>query len=183
MSTSEFITYKLRFWLVPIMLVALILTWLTNYFLDADPVMSTTAFILTLILTPGLCALGVGLGARFPRFETENLAQVPTGYGGLIFMVTSSLSLLLIIGLSAWPVVRYLRIKHRMLLIGLSDAILIPLMAILVLLLTWQLWRRPFILGRSALEIYDEEAKSLDVSEEELDNKPKYFRFRKGKGV
>jgi ABC-2 type transport system permease protein len=179
MSTGDFITYKLRFWLVPIMFVALILTYLTNRFLDADPVMGTTAFVLTLLLTPGLCSLGVGLGARFPRFETENLAQVPTGYGGLIFMVASSLSLMLIIGLSAWPVVRYLRIKRGLLTIGLKEGVLIPTLALLVLLLTWHLWRRPYKIGRAALEIYDEETKTLDLTEEELENKPKNYRFKK----
>jgi ABC-2 type transport system permease protein len=165
MSTGDFINHKLRFWLLPIMMVALVLTYLTNRFLDADPVMSATAFILTLILTPGLCSLGVGLGARFPRFETENLAQVPTGYGGLIFMVTSSLSLMLLVALSAWPVVRYIRIKRRMLAMGLTEGILIPLMAVLVLILAWQLWRRPNKMGREALEVYDEDASGPDAPE------------------
>jgi ABC-2 type transport system permease protein len=163
MPVRDFISAKLRFWLCPIMAVALLLTYLTNKFLDADPVMSATAFVLTILLTPGLCALGVGLGSRFPRFETENLAQVPTGYGGLIFMVSSSLSLLLIIGLSSWPVVRYLRIRRSMSHWGLLEGILIPLMAILVLVLIWTLWRRPLKIGRAALEIYDEETRSLDL--------------------
>ncbi|MDR1656949.1 MAG: hypothetical protein LBT47_05265 [Deltaproteobacteria bacterium] len=162
MSSGEFIKYKLYFWMTPIMVVAMFLTWLTNRFLDADPVMSLTAFVLTIILTPGLCSLGVGLGARFPRFETENLAQVPTGYGGLIFMVTSSLSLLLLIGLSAWPVVRYLRITRRMTGWGLKEKFLIPLMAFLVLYLAWQLWKRPYRMGRAALEVYDEDTKSFE---------------------
>ncbi|MDR1308394.1 MAG: hypothetical protein LBL95_00555 [Deltaproteobacteria bacterium] len=174
MSTGEFVNYKLRFWLVPIMGVALVLTWLTNRFLDADPVMSATAFVLTLLLTPGLCSLGVGLGARFPRFETENLAQVPTGYGGLIFMVSSSISLMLLIGLSAWPVVRYLRIKRRMLGWGPLEGTLIPLMAILVLILAWQLWRRPNRMGREALEVYDEDARvPEDLRAGEMEDRPK----------
>jgi ABC-2 type transport system permease protein len=164
LSTGDFMRFKLRFWLVPILIVALALTYLTNQFLNAAPVMAVTAFTLTLLLTPGLCALGVGLGARFPRFETENLAQVPTGYGGLIFMVSASLSLLLIIGLSAWPVVSYIRIRRRALEWGLKEEILIPIMAVLVLILVWQLWRRPFRIGREALEIYDEETRDLDVA-------------------
>jgi ABC-2 type transport system permease protein len=162
LATGDFMRCKLKFWLVPIMVVALILTYLTNRFLNAVPVMSVTAFTLTLLLTPGLCALAVGLGARFPRFETENLAQVPTGYGGLIFMVSSSVSLLLIIGLSIWPVVSYLRIRRRALAWGLKEEILIPVMAILVLVLAWQLWRRPFRIGRESLEVYDEEIKATD---------------------
>jgi ABC-2 type transport system permease protein len=165
MATGDFMKYKLRFWLVPIMAVALVLTYLTNRFLDADIVMSITAFTLTILLTPGLCSLGVGLGARFPRFETENLAQVPTGYGGLIFMVSSSISLLLLIGLSAWPVVRYLRFRRRMTSLGTIETILIILMAILVLVLAWQLWKRPFRLGRLSLEVYDEDARNLKSPE------------------
>ncbi|MDR3204787.1 MAG: hypothetical protein LBV23_08595 [Deltaproteobacteria bacterium] len=161
MSTSDFIRHKLIFWLTPIMGVALFLTYLTSRFLDADPVMSATAFALTVILTPGLCSLGVGLGARFPRFETENLAQVPTGYGGLIFMVSSSLSLLALIGLSAWPVVRYVRIQRHMTSWGSKEAIFIPLMGALVLYMAWQLWRRPIKIGRAALEVYDEDDKGL----------------------
>jgi ABC-2 type transport system permease protein len=163
MSVKDFIYEKLYFWLVPILFVAMVLTYLTNLFLDAAPVMATTAFVLTFLLTPGLCALGVGLGSRFPRFETENLAQVPTGYGGLIFMVASSLSLLVIIGLSAWPVVRYLRIRRHLANFGLLEGILIPLFTVLVLVLIWQLWKRPLKLGREALEIYDEESRSLDL--------------------
>ena len=166
-GTGDFIRYKLYFWMVPILAVAMVLTWLTSRFLDADAVMSATAFGLTLLLTPGLCSLGVGLGARFPRFETENLAQVPTGYGGLIFMVASSLSLLGLIGLTAWPVVRYLRIRRHMLSWNLADGILIPLMFILVFILAWQLWRRPYRLGLAALEVYDEETRSLDRPEDE----------------
>ncbi|MDR2612741.1 MAG: hypothetical protein LBG06_07935 [Deltaproteobacteria bacterium] len=166
MSVRDFIREKLCFWLVPIMLVALTLTWLTCRFLDAAPAMSVTAFVLTLLLTPGLCALGVGLGSRFPRFETENLAQVPTGYGGLIFMLSSSLSLLLIIGVSAWPVVRYLRIRRGMSHFGLREGILMPVLALAVLFLAWLLWNRPLKIGREALEIYDEEARGRDGPED-----------------
>ncbi|MDR1487926.1 MAG: hypothetical protein LBT62_08075 [Deltaproteobacteria bacterium] len=179
MSTADFMKYKLTFWLLPIMVVALVLTYLTNRFLDADVIMSSTAFGLTILLTPGLCSLGVGLGARFPRFETENLAQVPTGYGGLIFMVSSSVSLLLLIGLSAWPVVRYLRIRRYMSTWGLKEGILIPLMALLVLVLAWQLWRRPFRIGRQALEVYDEETRSLDLPVGEQEE-GKRLKKRKG---
>ncbi|MDR1081502.1 MAG: hypothetical protein LBQ79_11225 [Deltaproteobacteria bacterium] len=165
-SVRDFMHEKLCFWLIPIMCVALTLTWLTSRFLDAAPVMAGTAFVLTILLTPGLCALGVGLGSRFPRFDTENLAQVPTGYGGLIFMVSSSLSLLAIIGASAWPVVRYIRIRRGLSGFGLKEGILIPLLALTVLALVWLLWSRPLKIGREALEIYDEETRSLDRPED-----------------
>jgi ABC-2 type transport system permease protein len=157
LSVKDFMREKFLFWTVPILFVALVLTFLTNRFLDAAPVMAATAFILTLLLTPGLSSLGVGLGSKFPRFETENLAQVPTGYGGLIFMVASSISLLFIIGLSSWPVVRYLRIRRGMSIWGLKEGILIPILSILVLVLAYLLITRPMRIGREALEVYDED--------------------------
>jgi hypothetical protein len=49
----------------------------------------------------------------------------------------------------------------------------------LVALLAWQLWRGPYKIGLSALGIYDGEARSLDLSEEEPENKPNDYRFRK----
>jgi len=36
-----------------------------------------------------LSAMGVGFGALFPRFEMENVAQIQTSPGGLLFMVTA----------------------------------------------------------------------------------------------
>jgi uncharacterized membrane protein len=39
-------------------------------------------------------------------------------------------------------------------------------MALLVLILAWQLWRRPYKVGLRALEVYDEETKSLNLPEE-----------------
>ncbi|MDR1608138.1 MAG: hypothetical protein LBT38_06990 [Deltaproteobacteria bacterium] len=183
LSTPAFMRHKLIFWLTPIMAVALFLTYLTNRFLNAAPFMSATAFVLTFILTPGLCSLAVGLGARFPRFETENLAQVPTGYGGLIFMVSSSLSLLALIGLSAWPVVAYLQIQRGRAVWGLKESLLIPLLTALVLVLTWQLWRRPFKIGEASLAIYDEDAKGPEKGlEPELEDDFLLKAPRKTKG-
>ena len=52
----------------------------------------------------GLVGLGVGLGAVYPRFETENLAQVATGFGGMVYMVVSALYVGAVVVLEAWPV-------------------------------------------------------------------------------
>ena len=41
------------------------------------------------VMTLGLAGLAIGFGTMFPRFETENAAQIPTSLGGLLFMMTS----------------------------------------------------------------------------------------------
>jgi ABC-2 type transport system permease protein len=40
-------------------------------------------------LTFAISALALGYGALYPQFETENAAQIPTSFGGLVFMMTT----------------------------------------------------------------------------------------------
>ena len=54
-------------------------------------------------------ALALSFGALYPQFGTENAAQIPTSFGGLVYMM-SSLSLpALVIMIEAVPVTEYLR--------------------------------------------------------------------------
>jgi len=46
-------------------------------------------------LTLAIAAMALGFGALYPQFETENAAQIPTSFGGLIFMMAT-------IALLAW---------------------------------------------------------------------------------
>jgi ABC-2 type transport system permease protein len=42
-----------------------------------------------LIVSLGVASLGVGIGALFPRFSVDNPAKIPTGVGGVTFMIIS----------------------------------------------------------------------------------------------
>jgi ABC-2 type transport system permease protein len=46
----------------------------------------------------------VGLGAVFPKFRYENAAQIPTGFGGIVYMLLTMLFIGVVITLEAWPV-------------------------------------------------------------------------------
>ncbi|MDR1045266.1 MAG: hypothetical protein LBP33_09140 [Candidatus Adiutrix sp.] len=112
MSLKDFLWIKFWLWLPPIWLISLMLIIFGNRYLDVGPVMNISAVLIIMALTPGLCALAIGLGGRFPRFDAANPAQAPTGYGGLIYMVSSSLSSVAVIGLSSWPVVLFLNMER-----------------------------------------------------------------------
>jgi ABC-2 type transport system permease protein len=58
------------------------------------------------MMTFGITALGVGLGASFPKFRHENAAQIPTGFGGIVYMLMTMLFIGAVILLEAWPVYR-----------------------------------------------------------------------------
>ena len=58
--------------------------------------------------TLALTALALGFGALFPNYETENVAEIPTSFGGLLFMMSAVLYLGVVVVLEAWPVYLYL---------------------------------------------------------------------------
>ena len=112
MSLKDYMWIKFWLWCPPIWVVSIVLVYFGNKYLDVGLVMQIAALLIIGCLAPGLCALAVGLGGRFPRFDAASVAQAPTGYGGLIYMVTSSLASIAVIGLSAWPVVFFLNVER-----------------------------------------------------------------------
>src|SRR5436853_1418120 len=62
-------------------------------------------------LTFAIAALALGFGTLFPQFETENAAQIPTSFGGLLYMIASVTLISLVIVLEARPVYSYLSAK------------------------------------------------------------------------
>ncbi|MDR0882948.1 MAG: hypothetical protein LBP55_10515 [Candidatus Adiutrix sp.] len=151
MSLADFMRIKFWLWLPPIWLIAVGLIILGNYYLGVSLTMHVAAGLITLILTPGLCALAVGLGGQFPRFDAANPAQAPTGYGGLVYMVTSSLASLAVIGLSAWPIINLLNLERgrRLTLIPKTGGAFLLALAALVCV---YLLIKPMRQGLKALE-------------------------------
>ncbi len=81
-----------------------ILIVFTNYLLKVDTTMMVVSIVTIFLMTFGITSLGIGCGAMYPRFKVENIAQIPTGFGGLLFMILSMLFIGLIIVLEARPV-------------------------------------------------------------------------------
>jgi ABC-2 type transport system permease protein len=67
----------------------------------------------TIVLyTLAASALALSFGAMYPQFGTENAAQIPTSFGGLVYMMSSLSLLAAIIMVEASPVMTYLRIDR-----------------------------------------------------------------------
>jgi ABC-2 type transport system permease protein len=95
-----------KFWssLLPLLALSEILIVLSNTLLKVTPFMMWLGIITVFLMTFGITALGVGLGAVFPRFKHENVAQIPTGFGGIVYMLLTMLFIGVVIALEAWPV-------------------------------------------------------------------------------
>jgi len=66
--------------------------------------MMVLSVITTFCMVPGIVSMGVGLGAIYPDFQSENPAQSVTSFGGLVFMILSAGFIGGIILLEAGPV-------------------------------------------------------------------------------
>jgi ABC-2 type transport system permease protein len=65
--------------------------------------------VLTIVfMTFAVAGLAIGFGTLFPQFETENAAQIPTSFGGLLFMMSAIAVIAGVVILEARPVYSYL---------------------------------------------------------------------------
>lgn len=96
---------------VPLLVLAVLLTLGTNVILRVGPFMMALSLVSIVVMTFAIAALALGFGALFPRFDTANAADIPTGFGGLVFMMTATGYLAAVIILEAWPVYAVLRAR------------------------------------------------------------------------
>jgi len=100
-----------KYWVgtVPLLVLALILTGVTNLLLQASGFMMVLSLVTIAALTLAIGALALGFGTLYPQFETENAAQIPTSFGGLVFMMTTIALLVAVIGGLSQIVYPYVR--------------------------------------------------------------------------
>jgi ABC-2 type transport system permease protein len=102
-----------KFWVgtIPLMFFALALVFTTGVLMKVtDFIMIVSVGTITL-MTFAIAGLAVGFGTLYPRFDTENAAQIPTSFGGLLFMMASIVLIGMVITLEARPVFSYLASK------------------------------------------------------------------------
>jgi ABC-2 type transport system permease protein len=102
-----------KFWVgtVPLLVLALVIVGVTNYLLQVSVFMFIVSIVTIAGMTMALAGLALGFGTLFPQFETENAAQIPTSFGGLLFMMSSIAMIGGIVILEARPVYSYLRVR------------------------------------------------------------------------
>ena len=103
-SIRSFLLIKYFIYLWPLLLLSQILIIATNLMLKVTPFMMVLSSITLLFTAPGVVSLGLGLGAAYPDFTSENPAQSVSSFGGLVFMLLSTAFIGIIIVLEAGPV-------------------------------------------------------------------------------
>jgi ABC-2 type transport system permease protein len=104
LSMRRFLWGKLAFYVFPMLFLGEVLIVITNFLLEVTPFMMILSSITIFMAVFGIVALGIGFGAIYPNFKHQNIAQVATGFGGVMYMIFSAIFIALIIVLEAGPV-------------------------------------------------------------------------------
>jgi ABC-2 type transport system permease protein len=108
MSMRELLWSKFWVGTLPLLVLALAIVGVTDVLLQVTPFMMIVSIFTITFMTLAVAGLALGFGTVFPQFDTENAAQIPTSFGGLIFMMSSIALIGLVIVLEARPVYTYL---------------------------------------------------------------------------
>jgi len=99
-----------KYWVgtLPLLILALGIIGVTNVLLQVSDFMFAVSIMTIALMTLALCGLALGFGTLFPQFETENAAQIPTSFGGLLYMIAAISLIAGVLILEARPVYGYL---------------------------------------------------------------------------
>ncbi len=102
-----------KFWVgtLPLLVLALAIVTITDVLLQVSEFMFMVSMGTIVLMTFALSGLAIGFGTLFPQYETENAAQIPTSFGGLLYMMASIALIAGVIVLEARPVYLYLYAK------------------------------------------------------------------------
>ena len=104
-----------KYWVgtIPLLLVALPLIVITNIILEATTLILVITTVAMIGITLAMTALALGFGAIYPNYDTDNMAEIPTSFGGLMFMMAAVSYLTGVVVLLAWPVYRLLLVRFQ----------------------------------------------------------------------
>jgi ABC-2 type transport system permease protein len=95
-----------KFWLnfVPLFILGELLVFLSNLLLRVPSWMMTLSLVTVFLMTFGITAIAVGIGALYPKFTFDNAAEIPTSFGGALCMIFSVAFIAVAVMIEAWPI-------------------------------------------------------------------------------
>jgi len=154
LSVGRFLKEKFWISLFPLLILAGFLVLVSNLFLKADIFMTLLSLVSVEVMVAGLTSMALGMGAIYPKFHVENISQIESSLGGILFMIYALFYVGVIIALEALPVRSYFQYSF-----GLKDSFYWPAITIVIVAFvifnTMAIWL-PLHLGKKALLIYEE---------------------------
>ncbi|MBI4869681.1 MAG: hypothetical protein HY816_22305 [Candidatus Wallbacteria bacterium] len=100
---------RIKFWMnfVPLLAIALVLVVVSNGLLGVRSAIFWLSLADAVIVTLAVSAMAIGFGSYYRNFKAENFAQIPSGFGGMVFMVACMAFVVVFLCLQAYPMYVY----------------------------------------------------------------------------
>jgi ABC-2 type transport system permease protein len=152
-SLKTFLWIKFFLYYVPLIIMAELLIVASNLLLNVSPFMMILSVITIFCIVPAVVAMGIGLGAVYPNFQSENPAQVVTSFGGLLFMILCFALIAAVVMLEAGPVYYVFMAGVRNQLLTLGQLVWLVISFVLAVVLCVFAVIYPMRLGEKRLKI------------------------------
>lgn len=86
-SLETYLTGKWLGAMAPVVIIGQFLIWLSNLLVAQNWFYCLAASLITLVVSAGISALAVGLGAVYPQFHNPNAAKIASSFGAVIYMI------------------------------------------------------------------------------------------------
>jgi ABC-2 type transport system permease protein len=152
---SRYLTGKCLLFFWPMAVVGEFLVVVTNALLGVRAFMMVLTSVTMLFLTLGIVALAVGLGATYPKFKQQSIAQVSTGFGGVVYMMVSLAFIGSVVGLELWPAhLLFITAAHGGTISWTHWGLFAGVSGLIVMIMALAVWQ-PLRIGISALKAYE----------------------------
>jgi ABC-2 type transport system permease protein len=146
---------KYILYIFPMVALGEVLIIVTNCFLHVDRLMMVLSSVTMLFAIPAIIAMAIGFGAVYPTFKYENISQVATGFGGLMYMICSAVFMATIILIESVPVrLFFLAELHRSTITILHWIWIILAFLSVFLIICFTIYKSMKI-GLEALDVYE----------------------------
>lgn len=102
-SIKKFLWAKFLFYFPLLVFLGEFSVIFTSHLLEAKTPILVIAIVDTFFITASSVSMAIGFGASCPDFNCEKIAQVSTSLGGLLYMISFSVFLLIILSVQAIP--------------------------------------------------------------------------------
>ncbi len=103
-TVKNFLWEKFFIALIPLVFFGCLLIGVSNYMLNVEKFLNYLSFAAIFFISITLTGMAVGFGALFPKFRVENISQIESSVGGMIYMIFSLFYVFLTVSLIAIPV-------------------------------------------------------------------------------
>jgi ABC-2 type transport system permease protein len=148
---ESFLLGKFIMYFPPLLFIGELLVIVSNMLLQVDAYVMKVSIVGIFFITIGVVGMAVGMGAMYPKFKYENISEISSGTGGILFIISSLIYVGLVLILGARP----MYVHFTQVFVGGADDLEVMSFYVLVIILSFYVAIEPMRRGIRSLKEKD----------------------------